>query len=121
MKGYSTLTILKVIILLLFIVLGGTAFSTPTFQVYSPDAVASDYGEDEDTWLVTESSFDLWVIGAYSPQTVSLTDVTLCVLDEENPIVIEYLRYFTFWRISFLAQVLEMKIEGQIKETILEL
>ena len=79
MKGYSTLTILKVIILLLFIMPRGTAFGTPTFQVYSPDAVASDYGEDEDTWLVTESSFDLWVIGAYSPQTVSLTDVTLCV------------------------------------------
>ena len=48
-------------------------------------------------------------------------DVTLCVLDEENPIVKEFLRYFAFWRISFLAQVLDMKIEGKIKESILEL
>ena len=76
MKGYSTLTILKGIILLFFVFLGGTAFSTPTFQVYSPDAFAGDYGEDEDTWLVTESSFELWVIGATA---TSLTDVTLCV------------------------------------------
>lgn len=51
----------------------------PTFQVYSPDATAGDYGPDQDTWFVTSPSFELWAIGAYHTNETSLTNVTLLV------------------------------------------
>ena len=55
--------------------------AVPTFQVYSPDAAAASYGADQDTWFVTSSSFELWVLGAYSVSgnTLSLTDGRLLV------------------------------------------
>jgi len=34
---------------------------------------------DQDTWVTTESSFDLLVAGAYGPWTTSLTEVTLLI------------------------------------------
>ena len=71
---------LKLIALLLIasFVMNQQAFAVPTFQVYSPQATAGSYYEDEDTWFVTDSSFELWVIGAHKPTGVtSLTDVTL--------------------------------------------
>ena len=59
----------------------------PTFQVYSPDATAGTWGEDEDTWLVPATNpFSLVVVGTYQAptgqgqsQTASLTEVTLLV------------------------------------------
>ena len=41
----------------------------PTFQVYSPGSIAGDYFEDEDTWFVDSSTFELWAIGAYHNET----------------------------------------------------
>jgi len=73
---------LKLITLLLIasLVMNQQVFAVPTFQVYSPDATAGSYYEDEDTWFVTSNPFELWVIGAYKPTGVtSLTDVTLLV------------------------------------------
>jgi hypothetical protein len=55
------------------------SLANPTFQVYSPDATAGDWGADQDTWLVQQSSFDLVVVGSYGPQTASLEQVTLLV------------------------------------------
>ncbi|MHC4738182.1 MAG: choice-of-anchor N protein [Planctomycetota bacterium] len=51
----------------------------PTFQVWSPDYIyAGNYYEDEDSWFVDSSTFELWAIGAYH-QEDSLTDVKLLV------------------------------------------
>jgi len=45
-------------------------FAQPTFQVYSPDAIhGGDYFEDEDSWFVDSSTFELWAIGAYHNET----------------------------------------------------
>jgi len=52
-------------------------FAVPTFQVYSPGATTGDYYADQDTWLTTANPFEIWVVGAFGPQTSSLTDVTL--------------------------------------------
>ena len=72
---------LKLITLLLIasFVMNQPAFAVPTFQVYSPQATAGSIGEDEQTWFVTDSSFELIVAGAYKPdnQVLSLTNVTL--------------------------------------------
>ena len=54
------------------------ALALPTFQVYSPGATAGDYGPDEDTWMVTSTSFDLIVVGNLT-RVVSLDNVTLVV------------------------------------------
>jgi len=72
---------LKLITLLLvaLFVMNQPAFGVPTFQVYSPQATAGSYGEDQQTWFVTDSSFELIVAGAYTPdnRVSSLTNVTL--------------------------------------------
>ena len=54
-----------------------SVFAVPTFQVYSPGAVAGDYYQDQDTWFTTDNPFEILVAGAYGPLTVSLTDVVL--------------------------------------------
>jgi hypothetical protein len=67
-------------LILLFVTLflmNQTAFAVPTFQIWSPQATAGSFGPDEQTWIVDESSFELWVIGAYGPQTDTLNDGTL--------------------------------------------
>lgn len=58
----------------------------PTFQVYIDGATAGTWGDDEDSWLTTDTTFDLIVVGAYQvPQgggqsaTDNLTEVTLLV------------------------------------------
>ncbi len=69
------------LIVLLFIasfVMNQPASAVPTFQVWSPDyEYAGDWGPDEQTWFVTNSSFELVVAGAYTNGTTSLTNVTL--------------------------------------------
>ncbi|MCK5269680.1 MAG: choice-of-anchor N protein [Sedimentisphaerales bacterium] len=72
--------VLKILIVL-FVVLAPPMsqrlLATPTFQVYIDGATAGDYGDDQDTWFMTDSSFDLIVVGSYGPNTDSLTEVTL--------------------------------------------
>jgi hypothetical protein len=75
----KTLKITSLVILGVVLLFGQAAFANPTFQVYSPDATAGDWGPDEDTWLVTDSTFDLVVVGSYGPHTSSLEQVTLLV------------------------------------------
>jgi hypothetical protein len=75
------------LILLLFITLflmNQTAFAVPTFQVYSEQGVAGDWGPDEDTWLVVDNPFTFIVAGAYQNSTVSLTNVTLLLSVPDN-------------------------------------
>jgi len=56
-----------------------SALAVPVFQVYIDGATAGTVGFDENTWFTTSNSFDLIVSGAYGPQTISLTEVTLLI------------------------------------------
>ncbi|MCK4628078.1 MAG: choice-of-anchor N protein [Sedimentisphaerales bacterium] len=60
--------------------------ATPTFQVYIDGATAGDYGDDQDTWFMTDSSFDLIVVGSYGPKTDALTEVTLLLSVPEGEV-----------------------------------
>ena len=53
--------------------------AVPTFQAYIDNGTAGTIGQDADTWFGTNSTFDLIVVGAYGPKTVSLTQVTLAL------------------------------------------
>jgi len=55
------------------------AFAVPTYQVYAEGATAGDYWADQDTWYANSGSFNLVVVGAYSANTLSLTQTTLLV------------------------------------------
>lgn len=56
------------------------ALAQPTFQVYSPDLLYSgSYGPDQDTHFVVDNAFELWVIGAFHNNTLSLTDIRLLI------------------------------------------
>lgn len=56
------------------------ALAQPTFQVWSPDwDYAGDYYEDEDTWFIESSSFDLYAVAAFHPQDPDSFDVKLLV------------------------------------------
>ena len=56
-----------------------SATAVPIFQAYIDDADAGTIGLDENTWFTTSNSFDLIVSGAYGPETISLTEVTLLI------------------------------------------
>ncbi|MEW6068547.1 MAG: choice-of-anchor N protein [Nitrospirota bacterium] len=59
---------------------GSQAFALPTLQTYIDGAIAGDYGSDEDTWwYVGSGTFNLYVVGAYGPNTQSLEGVTLLI------------------------------------------
>ena len=49
--------------------LGGSAFAVPTLQLYSPDAT---YEAATESWLTTADPFELWVVGARSPEWVTV-------------------------------------------------
>ena len=82
MGEFNMMKRLKLITLLLIasFVMNQPAFAVPTFQVWSPDyEYAGDWGPDEQTWFVTDSSFELVVAGAFTNGFTSLTNVTLLV------------------------------------------
>jgi len=54
-------------------------YAVPTYQTYSPQGTAGTVGQDADTWFVTQSSFDLVVVGAFRNNITTLTNVTLVV------------------------------------------
>ena len=70
---------IPILIITLLLLLNKSASAVPTFQAYIDGATAGTWGPDEDTWLTTDSSFNLIVAGAYGPLTVNLTEVTLLV------------------------------------------
>jgi MYXO-CTERM domain-containing protein len=49
----------------------------PTFQTYIDGAVAGTNGGDQQTWFATGSSFDLFVVGSYGPNDISISSTTL--------------------------------------------
>ena len=51
--------------LILFLVINQPLFAVPTFQVAATDGFGGSFGEIEDTWIITDSSFDLTVVGSY--------------------------------------------------------
>ena len=55
------------------------AMAVPNLQVWSPNWTSvGDSGSDQDTWFVSGSPFDLWVIGD-GPQTTSIVSLMLIV------------------------------------------
>ncbi len=68
------------LLILAFLLIGlGNAFAIPTFQTYIDGATAGTFGSDEDTWFCSANPFNLFVVGAYAPNTISLTGVTLLI------------------------------------------
>jgi len=53
------------------------ALAVPTFQTYIQGATAGTIGQDQDTWFIDHSPFNLIVVGVYGPKTDNLTNVTL--------------------------------------------
>lgn len=73
-------TISIVIVISIIMAIPGFALALPTLQTYIYGATAGDYGPDEDTWWYTGTvPFTLYVVGAYDPNMVSLTGVTLLI------------------------------------------
>jgi len=69
-----------VTVVILILLMGGVSVqAAPTLQVYAPGAVADSVSPDQDTWMISGSSFSLIVAGAYGPGTRSLSEVTLLV------------------------------------------
>ena len=55
------------------------AMAVPNLQVWSPNWTSvGDSGSDQDTWFVSGSPFDLWIIGD-GPQTTSIVSLMLIV------------------------------------------
>lgn len=55
------------------------AMAVPNLQVWSPNWTSvGDSGSDQDTWFVSGSPFDLWIIGD-GPQTTSIDSLMLIV------------------------------------------
>ena len=72
MKKYLGLTVMLCVFLSVI-----PAMAVPNLQVWSPNATsAGDSGSDQDTWFVSGTPFDLWVIGD-GPQTTSIANLTL--------------------------------------------
>lgn len=67
------------LVLAILVLLTPSAWAVPVFQVYVDGATPGTIGPDEDTWFTTSNSFDLIVSGAYSPNTKSLTEITLLI------------------------------------------
>ncbi len=55
------------------------AFALPTFQAYIKGGIAGTQGSDQDTWFTSTSPFDIYIVGAYGPNTKSISNVTLLV------------------------------------------
>jgi len=83
----KTLNVSIGLVLAISLLMSQSLFAIATFQVYSPDGTAGTWGNDEDTWLVTSTTFDLVVVGSYQvapggqgqSYTDNLTEVTLLV------------------------------------------
>lgn len=67
------------LVLAISLLLSQSLLAIPTFQTYIEGATAGDFGPDEQSWLITDSTFNLVVVGAYSANTQSLTEVTLAL------------------------------------------
>jgi len=76
MKSTKSLIGLVVAISLLF---AQSTLAVPIFQVYIDGATTDTMEPDEDTWVITDTAFDLIVSGAYGPWTKSLTEITLLI------------------------------------------
>jgi len=74
MKKYLGLTVMVCVFLSVI-----PAMAVPNLQVWSPNWTSvGDSGSDQDTWFVSSSPFDLWVIGD-GPQTTSINSLMLVV------------------------------------------
>ena len=75
--------IIRVTVLLtgaLLLLCGQPASAQPTWQVWTPNwSFVGSIGPDQQTWFVTENPFELWVLGAYHSNVISLTEARLLV------------------------------------------
>ena len=80
MKILKIPKIQSAIVLTLLLLMSQSVLAIPTFQAYIEGATAGTWGDDEDSWLTTSSSFNLIVVGAYGPDTLEpLSQVTLAI------------------------------------------
>ena len=84
MKRMKILNVSIGLVLAISLLISQLVYAIPTFQVYIEGATAGTWGDDEDTWLTTDTTFNLVVVGAYQAadsqgvgETESLTHVTL--------------------------------------------
>jgi hypothetical protein len=76
--GMKVLKVPTLIVAVLLAFITKPAAALTTFQVASEDYTSvGTIGEDEQTWFVTSSPFEMVVVGSYSPDTIGLTQVTL--------------------------------------------
>lgn len=80
----KVLNISRGLVLAVLLLAGRPLLAVPTFQVYIEGATAGNFGLDEQSWLTSESSFDLVVVGAYQATngngqkaTIDLVEITL--------------------------------------------
>ncbi|MHC4396299.1 MAG: choice-of-anchor N protein [Planctomycetota bacterium] len=66
-------------VLAVLLLMSQPLLAIPTFQTYIEGSTAGNYGQDLQSWLITDSTFNLVVVGAYSANTQSLTEVTLAL------------------------------------------
>lgn len=86
----------KLIVALILFGLSMSAYALPTLQVYGVGSTAVDLTADEDTWLVTEQTGSLELIGTYSTNTVSITNAFLVLTTtagDINPFGVNYAKY----------------------------
>jgi hypothetical protein len=74
------------IMMAFLLIIPKTALALPSLQVYIPGSTAGTSGEDEDTWFghVLPGTFQLYVVGSYGPNDVSITNGKLLVTVPED-------------------------------------
>lgn len=68
---------LIVSVAVMLVVLPSRVSAIPTFQAYVQGGTAQSQGMDEASWMLTASSFDLSIVGAYGRNDISVESVTL--------------------------------------------
>lgn len=68
----------------LLLAMSSSVFAIPTLQVHAIGSTAFDGGNDEDSWLIQSTDFDLELIGTFGPNTTSITNAYLVVTAEQN-------------------------------------
>ena len=78
-KMRKILNLFLSLVVVLFLI-SGSSLAVPTFQTHIVGSTAGSLGGDQDSWLISDPTFDLAVVGAYGPKTLEpLEAVTLLI------------------------------------------
>lgn len=61
------------------VMMTGSVWAAPTFQVYIPGSTAGDLNGETDTWFSSANPFDLITVGGFTGNVKTLTDIHLVV------------------------------------------